>query len=303
MNKFSLKKGVLLIAISGFIAVTVWYLLKPYDYTVTFKTKALVGTINQTLKLWNTNLEQSNPMQQIAMDDLVQNLSLNGSDYDFHWELSRINDSTTQVNIGIKDRHHSLSNKFDILFNDTDFEKKVRQTVTDFMLVLSTHLEKFEVKIEGESTFPSTYCAYIPITTKQFLKAKGMMENYSILSTFLVENGVALNGRPMVEVTSWDTEKDSITFNFCYPILKKEGLPFHPSVKYKQIQGVKAIKAIYNGNYITSDRAWYALIDYAEANAILLEQTPIEVFINNPNMGGDELNWQAEIYLPIKKTP
>lgn len=300
MNKFSLKNIVFFIAISGFIAVTSWYVLKPYDYTVTFKTKALIGTINQTLKLWNTNLDQSNPMQQIAMDELVQNLTFNGNDYDFHWQLSRINDSTTQVNIGIKDRHHSLSNKIDILFNDTDFEKKVRQTMADFMLVLSTHLEKFEVEIEGESTFPSTYCAYIPITTKQFLKAKGMMENYGILSTFLVENGVELNGRPMVEVTSWDTAKDSISFNFCYPILKKEGLPVHPTVKYKEIQGVKAIKAIYNGNYITSDRAWYALIDYANANAIPLKQTPIEVFNNNPNMGGDELNWQAEIYLPIK---
>lgn len=300
MNNFSLKKIVFFIAISGFIAVTSWYVLKPYDYTVTFKTKALIGTINQTLKLWNTNLDQSKPIQQIAMDELVQNLTFNGNDYDFYWQLSRINDSTTQVNIGIKERHHSLSNKIDILFNDTDFEKKVRQTMADFMLVLSTHLEKFEVEIEGESTFPSTYCAYIPITTKQFLKAKGMMENYGILSTFLLENGVGLNGRPLIEVTSWDTEKDSISYNFCYPILKKEGLPVHPTVKYKEIQGVKALKAIYNGNYITSDRAWYALIDYANANDIPLKQTPIEVFNNNPNMGGDELNWQAEIYLPIK---
>ncbi len=304
MNNFSLKKGILFVVIGGFIVATGWYVLKPYDYTVAFKSKALVGTINQTLKLWNTNLDHSNPINQVAMDELIQNLKFDGTDYDFHWQLSRIDDSTTQVNIGIKDRHHSLSNKIDILFNDTDFEKKVKQTVSDFLLVLSTHLEKFEVKIEGESTSPSTYCAYIPVTTKQFLKAKGMMENYGILSNFLLENGVELNGKPMVEVTSWDTETDSISFNFCYPIVKKEGLPIHPTVKYKEIKGGKAIKAIYNGNYITSDRAWYALIDYAKNKAIPLRQTPIEVFNNNPNMGGDELNWQAEIYLPIKnKTP
>lgn len=304
MNNFSLKKGVFFIAISGFIVVTLWYILKPYDYTVTFKSKALIGTINQTLKLWNTNLDQSKPIHQVKMGELVQNLNFDGTDYDFHWELSRLDDSTTQVNIGIKDCHNSLGNKINILFNNTDFEKKVKQIISGFMLVLNTHLEKFEIKIEGESTFKTTYCAYIPVTTKQFLKAKGMMENYGILSTFLIENGVVLNGKPIVEVTSWDTETDSISFNFCYPIVKKEGLPNHPTVRYKEIKGLKAIKAIYNGNYITSDRAWYALIDYAKKKNIKLKNTPVEVFNNNPNMGGNELTWEAEVYMPIKnETP
>lgn len=304
MNNFSLKKGVIFITIIGFIALTLGYLLKPYDYTVTFKSKALIGTINQTLKLWNTNLDRSKPIQQLETDKLVQKITFNGSDYDFHWELSRIDDSTTQVNIGIKDLENSLKNKLNILFKNTEFEKKVKQTISDFIVVLSTHLENFEVKLDGESSFPTTFCAYIPVTTKQFMKAKGMMENYGVLSTFLIENDVVLNGKPIVEITSWDTETDSISFNFCYPILKKEGLPSHPAIKYKEIQGGKSIKAIYHGNYITSDRAWYALIDYANSRNIQLHNTPIEVFNNNPNMGGNELTWEAEIYMPIKnETP
>ena len=27
---------------------------------------------------------------------------------------------------------------------------------------------------------------------------------------------------------------------------------------------------------------------------------PLEFFYNNPHYGGDELNWKAEIYMPIK---
>ena len=57
---------------------------------------------------------------------------------------------------------------------------------------------------------------------------------------------------------------------------------------------------IYNGNYITSDRAWYELLDDAERKNIEVHQTPVEVFYNNPNYGGDELNWKAEIYMPLK---
>lgn len=300
MINFIMKKGFFYIAIIGFFVVIFWFVLKPYDYTVSFKSKALMGTINQTLKVWNTNLEQSEPIQQIAMDELVQNLSFDGKEYDFHWKLLRINDSMTQVNIGIKDRHHSLRNKIDVLFNNSKFESNVKQTVADFILVLKSHLEKFRIEIIGDSTSPTTYCAFIPIKAKQYLKAKGMMENFGVLSTFLINNGVELNGKPIVEITSWDTETDSISFNFCYPIINKEGLPIHPKIKYKEINGGKALKALYNGNYITSDRAWYSLIEYAKKNNIQIERYPVEVFNNNPNMGGDELSWQAEIYLPIK---
>lgn len=301
MNKLGLKKGVFISVLIGIIVVTLWYLFKPYDYTVEFKSKALVGTINQTLKLWNTNLDQSKPMHQVAMGDLVQNLKFDGSDYDFHWEFSKIDDSTTQVHIGMKDLQQRLKNRIHILFNSAEYKKKVNLKVSNFLLVLNTHLERFKVKIEGETTFPATYCAYISVKTKQFIKAKGMMENYGILDTYLIENGIELNGKPIVEITSWDMKTDSIAFNFCYPIIKKEGLPIHPKIKYKEIKGVKAIKAVYNGNYITSDRAWYAIIEYAKKRNIPIKNTPIEVFTNNPNMGGDEITWVSEIYMPIEE--
>ena len=299
MSRFGLKKGVFFLGMIILMVVALWYVIKPYDYTVAFKSEAGIGTINQTLKLWNVNLNHSQPMHQIGMDELVQKIKLDGTEYVFRWKLTRANDSTTQINIGIRDPQHSLSNKMSILFNDSDFEKKVKQTVDDFILVLSSHLEKFEVQIIGKATFPTTYCAYIPIRTKQFLKGRGMMENYGVLSTFLLEHEIILNGQPIVEILSWDIETDSISFNFCFPILKQENLPVHPKVKYKEIKGLNAVKALYQGNYITSDRAWYSVLDYAKANSILLKNTPIEVFNNNPAIGGNELNWQTEIYLPI----
>ena len=54
-------------AIIGFILVgfLLWYLIiKPYDYLVTFKVKTSAGTINQTIKLWNTSLANLNPVKQ-----------------------------------------------------------------------------------------------------------------------------------------------------------------------------------------------------------------------------------------------
>ncbi|MEH6777641.1 MAG: AraC family transcriptional regulator, partial [Maribacter arcticus] len=68
---------------------------------------------------------------------------------------------------------------------------------------------------------------------------------------------------------------------------------------YKKLETTKGIKAIYNGNYITSDRAWYALLRYAKTNGLNVAPNPIEIFYNNPDMGGNSLNWKTEVYLPL----
>lgn len=154
----------------------------------------------------------------------------------------------------------------------------------------------------GEEELFTSFCACVALNTAPEDKARGMMANYSLLNSFLVENGVTLNGLPFVEVENWDIKANRLTYNFCYPIVRSEKLPNHPEISYKRIFSKKTLKAIYNGNYLTSDRAWYALLDYAQKNNIAVENKPIEVFYNNPNMGGDELNWKTEVYMPLKES-
>jgi len=43
------------------------------------------------------------------------------------------------------------------------------------------------------------------------------------------------------------------------------------------------------------------LLDYAESHGIVVDKKPLEVFYSNPNFGGDELLWEAQIYMPIKE--
>jgi len=274
--------------------------IKPYDYLVTLEAKTSPGTINQTIKTWSMSLDNSSIIKQNDINNLTQRITFNDSTYIYKWNIISINDSTSKIKVYIKDEHHSFKNKITFPFNNTDFEKRAKNTLVDFNKKLIEHLKKFKVTIIGESKLKSTYCAYVPIKSVQIGKALGMMRNYSLLSTILVENNVELNGKPFIEITHWNMDKDSIHFNFCYPIIKNDSLPVHKLIKYKQFEDKNTLKAIYNGNYITSDRAWYSLIDYAKKNNIEIEKKPIEIFYNNPNMGGDALQWKAEIYLPLK---
>lgn len=179
----------------------------------------------------------------------------------------------------------------------TAYEIYVENDLTDYLTLLNDQLKNTKIELLGTSTITATYCAYIPIKGKQLEKAKGMMQNYSLLSTLFVDQNVQLNGSPFIEVIEWDRSNDSLHYNFCFPIIKKDTLPQHEEIKYKQFNGGRAIKAIYNGNYMTSDRAWYALLNYAKNNDLDVKNTAVEVFENNPNMGGNELDWKAYVYL------
>ncbi len=254
---------------------------------------------NHTLKTWSRSIEDSDIRQTGDMNHILQELRFNDSLFLLDWKLSRKNDSLTRVEVGVSLEKKNPFMRILNLFSDTDFKRRSRNTILDFNEILKEHLASFRVSVDGEASLEPTFCAYVTIEDGQFQKALGMMQNYSLLSNVLLENNIELSGMPFVEVTYWDQEKEKLKYNFCYPIVKKDSLPKNGLVSFKQFKGGQYLKATYNGNYISSDRAWYALLDYAKQQGIEIEEKPVEVFFNNPNMGGDELDWRADIYMPM----
>lgn len=295
MKKLTL---LILILLAGGLA---WLLfLKPYDYLAVMEAKTVPGVVNQTLKTWSRTQKDSEITQGKDGDFLRQKMVFNDSIFLLEYNISRVHDSLSKIRIGVSLEDKSPAMRLANLFSDSDFEKRSRATILDFNEKLKEHLASFRVKVEGEAALEPSYCAYVPIESDQLQKAMGMMKNYSLLSSVLLENKIELNGHPFVEVTHWDRSTDRIKYNFCYPILKPDSLPEEGLVFFKEFPGGPAIKATYNGNYISSDRAWYALLEYAETKGLKVKETPVEIFFNNPNMGGDALKWRADIYLPIE---
>ncbi|WP_090291785.1 transcriptional regulator [Flagellimonas zhangzhouensis] len=286
------------------VGAVLWYLfLKPSDYIVRFKAKTFPGEINQRLKRWARDLNNSEKIQQDGdLLHLTQTMKFGDSTHIYNWEIEPLTDSTSRVIVAIRDEAHSLKNKLTVPFSNTDFKKRSESTVMEFMEDLDEHLDKFKVRIIGEEEIPTKYIAYIPIKTTQLHKTDEMMRNFSYLMGTLLDNGVEFDGFPVIEITDWNQENDSIHFNFGRPIIRSEKLPIGTEIEYKRIFRKRALKAEYNGNYITSDRAWYALMDYAKKHNIEVENTPLEVFHDNPMNEGNQLKWTAEIYLPIKES-
>ncbi len=294
------KRGLFLMIV--LLGGLTWYLfLKPHDYVVRFEVKALPGTINQTIKSWGNGLDDAEFLGQKDLSDLKYRIKFNDSTYTYHWKLESVNDSVSKVKVYVTDNEHSLANRLAIPFSKTDFEKRTKKTVEQFVKVLKDHLQSFKVSVTGKDGIPAKYCACVSLKGTQGDKARGMMEYYSLLSGVMAEKNIVLDGRPMIEVENWNIQNDSLSYNFCFPVIPSDSLPKRPGIFYKNIEKKPAIRAVYYGNYITSDRAWYALLDYAEKNNIPVDKKPLEIFHTNPNMGGNALEWETEVFMPISE--
>ncbi len=285
------------------VGALLWYLfIKPSDYTIRFEAKTFPGAINQNLKLWDTTLDTVQKLRQEGdLYHLTQMLKFGDSVHEYKWKIKPLTDSTSKVIVNVRDEKHSFMNKVQVPFKETDFVKRSKKTVLNYMESLNDHIDNFKVTIVGEEDVPTKYIAYIPIKVTQLQKAGGMMKNFSFLTGELYSHGVKLDGPPMVEVTKWNRENDSLHYNFGQPIIRSERLPIGTEIKYKRIFKKRALKAEYNGNYMTSDRAWYALMDYAKKNNIEVIPEPVEIFFNKP-IGTGDIHWKSEIYMPIKES-
>jgi effector-binding domain-containing protein len=278
-----------------------WYLfIRPYEFEVNFKAKTLPGDVIETIRLWDRSMANSEILDVDSLSSLKQSIASGGNKYIYDWHFTLLNDSTTSASIKITEPSNSLMNKILIPFSLQPVEEDADSIIRSFYQILKSHLDITKVKLDGEVYLDSKFCACTTKETSQTAKANGMMLDYGLITSFISEHNLTADGPPMVRVLNWDHNQGKLKFDFCFPIIQQDSLPQVSEITYKLYRDVKALMATYNGNYITSDRAWYYLIHYAEKQGYSINGLPIEYFYNNPNLGANEREWKAEIYLPVK---
>jgi len=287
------------------IAFIAWYfLLKPSDYTITFEAKTATGTVFQGIKDWaavksKSNTENYTVIETRNFNFIKQEFKKGNEHLMYSWSLTSLNDSITKIVVDIKDENHSWYNKLTVPFMVTPFREKQIARVKDFKTGLDEHLKVLKVRIDGKGETTAAHIAYISLTSVMQEKAQTMIANDGIITGYLFKNKIKIIGKPFVEVTHWDKDKETLQFNYCFPIPQDAKFVANPKVKFKTITPVKGLKATYFGNFRTSDRAWFALLDYAKRNGIELEDKVLENFLANPFNGGNELEWETKVIIPF----
>ncbi len=279
----------------------VWLLLiRVYDVRFKFKVSTLPDIALVTFKTW----AGSKDGEIIGLDynnkSAIQKMVIDGEVYTTHWTFQFDEDSTTIVYAALESNTNRFFNRVGSLLFSTPIKQNGKELVSDFYEKLSEHLSKLKVQVVGKSVFDEQLCICLPLETTQLGKAGGMMENYSYISEVIGSSKLEITGSPLLEIEDWDQKNDILVYNFCFPV--KERKVLNDTVFFfKKIQSFDAIKAVYNGNYINSDRAWYALKHYASEKNIKVDLKPLEIFRNNPNIDREEIKWKADIFMPLSK--
>ena len=150
-----------------------------------------------------------------------------------------------------------------------------------------------------DTVFEARYAVYLPLKSAVNKKASTMLYSIGDLMGYINENEVKLQGDPYLEVTKWDEESSTIEYNFCFPIAKSDSLPVSDLVFFKESPSFRGIKAEFNGNYAITNNAWYYLLEYAKRNNLKVRNLPTEIYLDDPQSGGDAMSWKAHIYLPL----
>ncbi|WP_369752600.1 hypothetical protein AB3G34_12325 [Flavobacterium sp. WC2409] len=300
------KKIIILVFSFVFSLFLIWYLfIKESDYCISFKIKTATGTVFQGVQEWSktrmtTDKENFVLVEKKNFGFLKQEMTKDSTKMEYTWDFNSINDSITMVNVGIKEQKNSIYNRLTAPFYNTSFKKEQIKKITDFRNGLNKHLENFKVKIDGLGQSEETFVAYISLKSVLQEKAQTMIMNDAAITGFLEQSKIKIIGRPYLEIENWDLDKEQLDFNYCFPIDKDVKMINNGIVKFKTIKAVKGLEATYYGNFRTSDRAWFALLDYAKAHNYKLVNKPLEHFLANPFNGGDELSWETKIVIPFE---
>jgi len=235
-------------------------------------------------------------------DFIKQQMKKGNEEMEYTWNMKSMNDSMTNITIGIKDLNHSFYNRLTAPFVSTKFRTEQIDKIKSFKIGLEDHIDDFKIRIDGERSSKEMYVAYISLKSVLQEKAQTMIGNDPKIVGYLDKNKIKIIGyRPYLEITDWDEDKEIVSFNYCFPIAKNTKYVSDSNVKFKIIPAMKGLQATYFGNYRTSDRAWFTLLDYAKKHGDKLENKPLEHFLANPFNGGNELEWETKIIIPFAK--
>jgi len=292
---------IILLALTG---GTIFLLTRPSDYQAHFTVKTIPDIAYYNILNWDTwnrkHLDSKiEIMSKTPVSHISKKVTLKDTTLILNWEFKKVNDSLTMVRVYVSDPDRKFFNRLTVPFINTAFKNGVRGNLLDIKARMEAMLKTFKYEFTGYRHFEKKSCVCIPLKSTTRGKARAMMSIVMELNQFVRQNNLGLNGPPFLVVHDWNEFTDSISFDFCFPIARTDAVPEHPEIKFMTVDSMNAIETDFYGNYSITDITWYNLAEEAKRLGYRSNRKLIEVYYNDPHLGGNELEWKAEIYLGI----
>lgn len=298
MNKNFITWTIIIVLAS----LSIWYFfLKDYDYSISFNSPVSAGELYQA----NLNYEYGYMEQPVVgetepFSKIYKKTSIEGDTINLLWEFFPEDKSGSVAKLKISHPQKNLLTRWQLLFGKTEEQHKIIEETKRFQESTIRNLDLYDITYEGITQTPEAFCACIQLENGVNSKAIEMIKNIDKLSNFVIDNDLKMAGKPRIEILRWDLAANYIAYNFCFPVNTGKNKEISSPLFYKTLPSRPALKAIYKGNYMYSHLAWVNLLEQARNLGHEVVPTPLEIFNDNPEMGGDSRNWETEVYLPLK---
>jgi effector-binding domain-containing protein len=291
---------IILLALAG----AIYLYCRPSDYQAHFTVKTAPEVTYANIlnwDMWNRNeLSKIEIISKTPVSNISQKLTVNDTTLIFNWKFQKLNDSLTMIRVYVSDPDRKLYNRLTAPFINTRFRNGVRNNLIDLKTRIDLTLEKFHYKFTGYQHFDKRSCVYINLKSTRRGKAITMMSSVTELNQFVRQNKLVLDGNPFLVIHDWSESRDSISFDFCFPIARTDAVPEHPKIKFMTVESMDALKTDFYGNYSITDFTWYNLAEELKKLGRRSNNKLIEVYFNDPHSGSNDLKWKAEIYMGIE---
>ncbi|PQB03930.1 hypothetical protein BST85_02665 [Aureitalea marina] len=280
-----------------------WYfLIRDYQYSIQYKSRFPSGVYYDHLQQWTTvlpdNVDSVTTLIKVPYVGMLQKVQVGDQETRINWEIESLTDSTCRIYARFDRPGNDLSHRLSVLFGQSDLPDQGLAITKHVGNTLVAKAKGFRLGAIGDTIIPKKFAAYITVQSSVRTKARDMIYSIGDIMGYIKENDIQLDGDPFLQITSWDRNTDRITFDFNFPIVKRDNLPDNPLVRFKEIPEFEALNAPFFGNYRIADISWYQLLAYAQLNNISIQELPIEIYRNDPHLGGDERNWRADVLIP-----
>ncbi|WP_405198990.1 GyrI-like domain-containing protein [Christiangramia sp. LLG6405-1] len=294
--------GVLLLSL-------VWFLfIKEYDYQFRFQANHSPAMVQQELKnIESYSIFESEPtvlyQKTEGYDALKQTLQFGDQELELLWELENQADTVTGISVNVASGKN-IQNRLTILnpFSESEYIDSLENSFLKFGKKLLKKQASYNVQVVDSIIYsPVLDCICKPAEgIRVENKAMQMVRDITYLEDFQIANKLKLTGYPFVKIQSWNQEAGTIDYDFCFPVNLAQDIRPNTFIEFQQFPATTSLKAIYNGNYRSSDLAWHQLLSEAKNRDLKTSNLPLEIFWNNPKTGGEALSWKAEIFMPVE---
>ncbi|WP_298247714.1 GyrI-like domain-containing protein [uncultured Christiangramia sp.] len=299
---FTILLGVLLLSLAWFLFI------KEYDYQFRFQANHSPAMVQQELKkIESYSIFDGEPIvsnqQTEGYEALKQTLQFGDQELELLWELENQADTVTSISVNVTS-NEKIQNRLAILnpFAESGYIDSLENSFLQFGKELLKKQAAYKVQVVDSIVYsPALDCICKPAADiKVENKAMQMVRDIGYLEDFQISHKLKLTGYPFVKIQDWDQEAGTIDYDFCFPVNLAQDIRPNTFIEFQQFPATTSLKAIYNGNYRSSDLAWHQLLSEAKKRDLKTSNLPLEIFWNNPKTGGEALSWKAEIFMPVE---